>query len=76
MCCEIGEIALFLKKNTLYKPFQVKFMLKIMNALVKSHFKSDFKKPGNFSVLANVHTPNIGKRAHLLQNFWQTFTLF
>jgi len=51
-------------------------MLKMMNALFKIILKVIFKKSGNFSVLANVHTPNIGKRAHLLQNFWQTFTLF
>jgi len=51
-------------------------MLKMMNALFKIILIVFFLKSGNFSDLANVHTPNNGKRAHLLQNFWQTFTLF
>jgi len=29
----------------------------------------EFKKNGHFSILANVHTPNIGERTHFLQTF-------
>jgi len=33
-------------------------------------FSKWFKKTGNFSILANVHTPNIGKRTHFLQKLF------